>query len=110
MMKAQIELIPKKVFFSTGLDWSTNGRDKYFSNNQTWNQWMAKRSGYDTQKMQTTQFVKINLINLDPFQMIGPIPFELEFGASWFMPYPLTYHTYGNLSSWIQISTYLQAW
>ena len=110
MMKAQIELIPKKVFFSTGFDWSTNGRDKYFSNNQTWNQWMAKRSGYDTQKMQTTQFVKINLINLDPFQMIGPIPFELEFGASWFMPYPLTYHTYGNLSSWIQISTYLQAW
>ena len=53
---------------------------------------------------------RFNLINLDPFQMIGPFQFELEFGASWFMPYPLTYHTYGNLSSWIQISTYLQAW
>ena len=48
MMKAQIEFIPKKVFISTGFDWNTNGRDKYFSNNQTWNQWMAKRSGYDT--------------------------------------------------------------
>ncbi len=71
---------------------------------------MTRRDGYDSQKMQTSQFVKLNLFNLDPFLAIGPVPFELEIGAQWFMPYPLTYHSYGNLSSWVQISTYFQAW
>ena len=71
---------------------------------------MTRRDGYDSQKMQTSQFVKLNLFNLDPFLVIGPVPFELEIGARWFIPYPLTYHSYGNLSSWLQISTYFQAW
>ena len=110
MLKAQIELIPKRVFFSSGIDWIASGRDKYYSNNEKWNKWMTRRDGYDSQKMQTSQFVKLNLFNLDPFLVIGPVPFELEIGARWFIPYPLTYHNYGNLSSWLQISTYFQAW
>ena len=110
MLKAQIELIPKRVFFSSGIDWIASGRDKYYSNNEKWNKWMTRRDGYDSQKMQTSQFVKLNLFNLDPFLVIGPVPFELEIGARWFIPYPLTYHSYGNLSSWLQISTYFQAW
>ena len=71
---------------------------------------MRKRKGYDSQKMLTSQFVKVNLFNLDPYLMIGSVPFELEIGAKWFLPYPLTFHTYGSLSSWLQISTYFQAW
>jgi len=110
ILKAQLELIPKRVFFSTGIDWEANSRDQYYSNNQKWNKWMTRRDGYDSQKMQTSQFVKLNLFNLDPFLAIGLVPFELEIGAQWFMPYPLTYHSYGNLSSWVQISTYFQAW
>ena len=31
---------------------------------------------------------------MDPFKQKGPIPFELEFGVSWYVPY-LTYHSYG---------------
>ena len=110
LISAQLELIPKKVFFTTGADWIFSGRDEFASSNSVWNKWMRKHSGYDSQKMLTSQFVKVNLFNLDPYQMVGPIPFELEIGARWFLPYPLTFNTYGNISSWIQFSTYFQAW
>ena len=109
-IKAQIELIPKRLFFSTGLNTQINGRDEFFSKNKNINMLMAKREGFDTQKMFSTQFVKLNFVNLDPFLKIGPLPFELELGASWFLPYPLTFHTFGNLSSWVQISSYFQSW
>ena len=84
-------------------------KDEFFSSNNVWNVWMRKHTGYDSQKMLTSQFVKVNLFNLDPYQMVGPIPFELEFGISWYVPY-LSYHSYGYTSSWIKISSYFQAW
>ena len=71
---------------------------------------MRKRKGYDSKNMLTYQFVKVNLFNLDPYLMIGPLPFELEVGARWFWPYPLTFNSYGGVSSWVQLSTYFQAW
>ena len=110
MIKAQVELFPKKIFFTTGVDWVYSGRDKFFSSNSTWSDWMRRHEGYDSQKMSTYHFAKINLFNLDPYLMVGPIPFELEIGTRWFMPYPLTFHSYGGVSSWLQISTYFQAW
>ncbi len=110
LIKAQLELIPKKVFFTTGVDWEYSGRHKFYSKNSVWNEWMRKRDGYDSQKMLTYQFVKVNLLNLDPYLMTGPIPFELELGARWFLPYPLTFHSYGGVASWLQLSTYFQAW
>ena len=103
-------MVPKKVFFTTGADWIFSARDEFISSNYVWNRWMRKHKGYDSQKMLTSQFVKANLFNLDPYKMVGPIPFELEIGARWFLPYPLTFNTYGNISSWIQLSTYFQAW
>ena len=109
-ISAQLELVPKKVFFTTGADWIFSARDEFISSNYVWNRWMRKHKGYDSQKMLTSQFVKANLFNLDPYKMVGPIPFELEIGARWFLPYPLTFNTYGNISSWIQLSTYFQAW
>lgn len=109
-IKAQMELIPKRLFFSMGLNTQINGRDEFFSKNKNINMLMAKREGFDTQKMYSNQFVKLNFVNLDPFLMIGPLPFELELGASWFLPYPLTFHAFGNLSSWVQISSYFQSW
>ena len=110
MIKAQVELFPKKIFFTTGVDWVYSGRDKFFSSNSTWSDWMRRHEGYDSRKMSTFHFVKINLFNLDPYLMVGPIPFELEIGTRWFMPYPLTFHSYGGVASWLQISTYFQAW
>ena len=110
MMSAQIELVPKKVFFTTGADWTFSGREKFFSSSSEWSEWMTKHKGYDSRFMYSSQFVKANLFNLDPYFMVGPVPFELEIGARWFLPYPFTFNTYGNISSWLQISTYLQAW
>ena len=110
MVKAQVELFPKKIFFTTGVDLEYSGRDKFYSSNSSWDGWMRKRKGYDSKNMLTYQFVKVNLFNLDPYLMIGPLPFELEVGARWFLPYPLTFNSYGGVSSWVQLSTYFQAW
>ena len=85
-IKTQLELVPKRVFVSTGLNSQFNGRDQFFSKNSTISKLMAKRDGFDSQNMLTTQFVKFNFVNLDPFIMLGPLPFELELGASWFCP------------------------
>jgi hypothetical protein len=108
-IQGQLEIWPKRLFFSAGMDWMFSGRDQYVSNSDVWNEWMVKRNNFDTQKIMATQVLKINLLNVDPFNQMGPIPFELEVGVRWFVPL-LTYHSYGNTSSWIRISSYFQAW
>ena len=108
-IQGQVELWPKRIFFSSGMDWMRLGRDKYFSNSDEWNSWMSSNNNYDTKKILSTQFIKLNFLNVDPFKQYGPIPFELEFGVRWYVPY-LTYHTFGYTTSWIKISSYFQAW
>ena len=105
----QIEVLPKKCFVSMGMDWMISGRDKYFSNNDSWDKWMVERQNFDTKKSISSQLIKINLLNVDSFDRFGPIPFELEIGARWFVPI-LTKHSFGYRSSWIRISSYFQAW
>ena len=105
----QIEVLPKKCFISMGMDWMISDRDKYFSNNDSWDKWMVERQNFDTKKSISSQLIKINLLNVDSFDRFGPIPFELEFGARWFVPI-LTKHSFGYRSSWIRISSYFQAW
>lgn len=108
-IQGQLEIWPKRLFLSAGMDWMFSGRDQYFSKSDVWNEWMVKQNNYDTQKTIATQVLKVNFLNVDPFKQIGPVPFELEIGVRWFVPL-LTYHTYGNTSSWIRISSYFQAW
>jgi hypothetical protein len=108
-IQGQLELWPNRIFFSSGMDWMLSGRDQYFSKSNEWDSWMSSRNNYDTKKTLSTQFIRFNFLNIDPFKQIGPIPFELEFGIRWYVPY-LTYHTYGYTSSWIKISSYFQAW
>ena len=108
-IQGQLEIWPKRLFLSAGMDWMFSGRDQYFSKSDVWNNWMVKQNNYDTQKTMATQVLKVNFLNVDPFKQIGPVPFELEIGVRWFVPL-LTYHTYGNTSSWIRISSYFQAW
>jgi hypothetical protein len=108
-IQGQLELLPNRIFFSSGMDWMLSGRDQYFSNSKEWNSWMSSNNNYDTKKGLSTQFIRLNFLNMDPFNQVGPIPFELELGASWYLSY-LTYHTYGYTSSWIKISSYFQAW
>ncbi|MBT3478160.1 MAG: hypothetical protein HOA15_02535 [Candidatus Marinimicrobia bacterium] len=108
-IQGQMELWPQRMFFSVGMDWMASGRDKYFSGSADWNSWMVSRKNYDTKKTRTTQFIKLNFLNVDPFKQFGPVPFELELGLRWYVPF-LTYHTFGYTSSWIRISSYFQAW
>ena len=105
----QIEVLPKKCFVSMGMDWMVSGRDKYFSNNDSWDKWMVERQNFDTKKSISSQLIKVNLLNIDSFDRFGPIPFELEIGTRWFVPI-LTKHSFGYRSSWIRISSYFQAW
>ena len=108
-IQGQMEIWPQRMFFSVGMDWMFTGRDQYFSSSDAWDKWMASRKNYDTRKNVATQFLKLNFLNVDPFKQFGPIPFELEVGIRWFVPF-LTYQTFGYTSSWIRISSYFQAW
>ena len=108
-IQGQMEIWPQRMFFSVGMDWMFTGRDQYFSSSDTWDKWMVSRKNYDSRKNVATQFLKFNFLNVDPFKQFGPIPFELEVGVRWFVPF-LTYQTFGYTSSWIRISSYFQAW
>ena len=108
-IQGQLELLPNRIFFSSGMNWMISGRDQYFSSSNGWNSWMSSNNNYDTKKTLSNQFIRFNFLNMDPFKQVGPLPFELEFGISWYVPY-LSYHSYGYTSSWIKISSYFQAW
>ena len=108
-IQGQMEIWPQRMFFSVGMDWMFTGRDQYFSSSDTWDKWMVSRKNFDSQKNVATQFLKFNFLNVDSFKQFGPIPFELEVGVRWFVPF-LTYQTFGYTSSWIRISSYFQAW
>ena len=108
-IQGQMEIWPQRMFFSVGMYWMFTGRDQYFSSSDTWDKWMVSRKNYDSRKNVATQFLKFNFLNVDPFKQFGPIPFELEVGVRWFVPF-LTYQTFGYTSSWIRISSYFQAW
>ena len=108
-IQGQMEIWPQRMFFSVGMDWMFTGRDQYFSSSDTWDKWMVSRKNFDSRKNVATQFLKFNFLNVDSFKQFGPIPFELEVGARWFVPF-LTYQTFGYTSSWIRISSYFQAW
>lgn len=108
-IQGQMEIWPQRMFFAVGMDWMLSGRDQYFSSSDAWDKWMVSRKNYDSRKNVATQFLKFNFLNVDPFKQFGPIPFELEVGVRWFVPF-LTYQTFGYTSSWIRISSYFQAW
>ena len=108
-IQGQMEIWPQRMFFSVGMDWMFTGRDQYFSSSDIWDKWMVSRKNFDSRKNVATQFLKFNFLNVDSFKQFGPIPFELEVGVRWFVPF-LTYQTFGYTSSWIRISSYFQAW
>ena len=109
LISGQIEIIPKKLFVSGDVKWESSLRDKYHSNSPTWNDWMTKRTNYDTRSIAVLQSVRINYSNLDQSTYIGPFPFEIEIGSSWNLPF-LTYHKFAGTSIWLKLSSYFQAW
>jgi len=109
LISGQIEIIPKKLFVSGDVKWESSLRDKYHSNSPAWNDWMTKRTNYDTRSIAVLQSVRINYSNLDQSTYFGPFPFEIEIGSSWNFPF-LTYHKFAGTLIWLKLSSYFQAW
>jgi hypothetical protein len=108
MAQGKLELIPDWVSVSGGISMYIKGRDEFFSNDPSWDKWMSYRKDeYDTRRTVIRQFAEVALHNVNPLKRIGPIPFELRGGAS--IPL-LTRNTFSNVSAWIQLVVYAQAW
>lgn len=105
----KLEFWPQRLFISGGLSWEISGRTQYFSTSHSWNNWMAHRRHYDTRRFISRQYAVLTFMNADPLTKIGPLPFELEVGLSWYIPF-LTYHAFGYRTMWITWSSYFQGW
>lgn len=103
-----LELIPDWVSVSGGFGMLMKGRDRYYSNDTSWNQLMRyRKNDFDTRVTMMQQYARIGLHNVHPLKRIGPIPFELTGGYSF--PF-YTRNAYQNLTAWIQIDVYAQSW
>ncbi len=109
----KLELWPDRVSITGGINSIKTQKDFVFSNDSTWNSWMVSRqlsngkTVHDTRKTQIRQYVLVTLHNVHPTKSIGPVQFDIEFGASF--PY-FTRHTYSFASAWLGIQAYFQAW
>ena len=109
----KLELWPDKVSITGGINSIRAQKDFVYSNNPSWDSWMVSRqlpSGktvHDTRKTQIRQYVLVTLHNVHPTKSIGPVQFDIEFGASF--PY-FTRHTYSFASAWLGMQAYFQAW
>lgn len=109
IISGKYELWPERIFFSGSMEWFFSGRDMYKSSNATWDNWMTRRFNFDTRTNLVRQSVQVNLMNVDPLKKYGPIPFELEMGVRWFVPF-LTINSFGFTESWIRLNSYFQGW
>ena len=109
----KLELWPDRVSITGGINSIKTQKDFVFSNDPSWDSWMVSRQHsngktvHDTRKTQIRQFVLVTLHNVHPTKSIGPVQFDIEFGASF--PY-FTRHTYSFASAWLGMQAYFQAW
>ena len=109
----KLELWPDRVSITGGINSIKTQKDFVFSNHPSWDSWMVSRQRsngktvHDTRKTQIRQFVLVTLHNVHPTKSIGPVQFDIEFGASF--PY-FTRHTYSFASAWLGMQAYFQAW
>ena len=109
----KLELWPDRVSITGGSNSIMTQKDIVFSSNSTRNDWMVSRESsngktvHDTRKTQIRQYVLVTLHNVHPTKSIGPVQFDIEFGASF--PY-FTRHTYSFASAWLGMQAYFQAW
>jgi len=108
MAQGKMELIPDRVSVSGGASFFIKGRDTFYSNDPDWNEWMRYSDDiHDTRVTAIRQFAEVALQNIHPLKRIGPVPFEIRGGYS--IPV-FTRNTYNDLSAWIQLVVYTQAW
>lgn len=108
---AFVELIPDRLSVTAGQTWLFKGRDRYYGDSERWNAWMAggtgERPGYDTRALMVTQKGSLILHNIHPLKKLGPVPFELELGAS--IPI-VTRYEWSRFSLSLRMALYLQFW
>ena len=110
-INASIELIPKRLSFSVGQYWYYKNRDKYFSKNNFWNEWMSGgndiHKGYDTKTFILYQKLSLVLNNTYFSNQITSIPFELDLSLNIPIITKHNWHAYRLNLSFI---TYFQLW
>ena len=108
----KLELWPDRISITGGINSIRTQKDFVYSNDPSWDSWMVSRQRdgkivHDTHKTQIRQYVLVTLHNVHPTKSIGPVQFDIEFGASF--PY-FTRHTYSFASAWLGMQAYFQAW
>ena len=108
----KLELWPDRVSITGGINSIRTQKDFVYSNDPNWDSWMVSRERnweivHDTRKTQIRQYLLFTLHNVHPTKSIGPVQFDIEFGASF--PY-FTRHTYSFSSVWVGIRAYFQEW
>tara|TARA_B100000408_G_scaffold37899_1_gene28590 strand:+ start:127 stop:1194 length:1068 start_codon:yes stop_codon:yes gene_type:complete len=108
----KLELWPDRVSITGGINSIRTQKDFVYSNDPNWDSWMVSRERnweivHDTRKTQIRQYLLFTLHNVHPTKSIGPVQFDIEFGASF--PY-FTRHTYSFSSAWVGIRAYFQEW
>ncbi len=108
----RLELWPDRLSVGGRLAAYFKARDKYYSVDEDWAEYMqfrvyADKTVYDTRITMVTPSVSLYIQNLHPLKKIGPVPFEIEIGGS--KPI-ITRHTFSDFSLWVGFITYFQAW
>lgn len=111
-MAGNLELVSERLWLQPRLNWYFKGRDNYFSIDRHWEEFRETRSYqgdrvFDTRAYHLRVGGAVIFRNLHPLHRWGPIPFEIEVGAS--LPL-LTRHQFAESRIWISLATYLQAW
>lgn len=106
-----IELIPDRFSVSLGQEWYLKRRDRYYSESDRWNEWMAGgtelHDKYDTRLFVVSQRFGLVLHNIHPLKTIGPVPFELELSAV--LPV-ITRHSWRKFIFMFSFNAYFQFW
>tara|TARA_A100001011_G_scaffold96429_1_gene101449 strand:+ start:25758 stop:27329 length:1572 start_codon:yes stop_codon:yes gene_type:complete len=110
-LNASIELFPKRLSFSFGQTWYYKNRDKYFSKNSFWNEWMGGgtdiHKGYDTKTLMVYQKLSLTFHNSYFSNQISSIPFELDLSLN--IPI-ITNHNWHAYRLNLSFITFFQFW
>lgn len=110
----RFEILPELIFFEAGMDWKFTGRDSYQSNSGTWDDWMELRrvqgkTVHSSKRAMLRQFLTLQYQNIDPIKKIGPLPFEIEMGLVFPVPF-LVRNDFNLTAVWLGFTSYVQLW
>lgn len=111
-ISGNLEIWPARLWVCPAFAFYFKVRDKFYSVNGEWAEYMQFRRYqddivFDTRILQATPSLKIIFRNLHPLKKIGPIPFEFVVGIA----RPIfTRHSFSDFAVTAAMTTYFQAW